>query len=514
MKKIHNKKTLILVVSGLLTVSCTEDFLDQKPSSSIPEFNYYKNVDELETGLVACYAAVRVRSHADMGDWIFGDIGSDDADCGSMYTDQPDLYNLSYSRLNASNYWIDWIWSVYYTIIARCNQVIDKSSGTWGNAAEIEKIVDQARFLRALAFYHLVTEFGDVPLVTKFLNRDELNLKRVPAAGVWTQIESDLKEATDLPTASEWNESGRITSGATYSLLGKVYLTQKKYALANSAFYKVISSGEYHLVDDFGFIFRHEGENCTESIFEFQHKNNISSGENMGTSSAPFRMPRDAGAGGWGFDCPTVDLLKEFEPGDPRIIYTFMFPGDIFPIDQSSTYTVVNEWSPTRFNARKAWIPWSERENMVWQDWEINYRYMRYAEVLLLYAESLNEVNKPDSALMLVNMVRARARNTPATDPQRLSCAYPLLHTGELLPDVTTTNQSELREVIWHEQRVELAMEGRRRNTLLRTGRFKERMEAAKAYAGVIVEPHELLLPIPQTEIELSNGVLTQNPGY
>jgi hypothetical protein len=131
-----------------------------------------------------------------------------------------------------------------------------------------------------------------------------------------------------------------------------------------------------------------------------------------------------------------------------------------------------------------------------------------------LYAESLNEVNKPDSALMLVNMVRDRARNTPTTDPQRISCAYTLSHTGELLPDVTTINQSDLRQAIWHEQRVELAIEGRRRNTLLRTGRFKERMEAAKELAGVTVEPHELLLPIPQVEIELSNGVLTQNPGY
>jgi hypothetical protein len=449
-----------------------------------------------------------------MCDWVVGDIGSDDADCGSMQTDEPDLYNFSYSRQNASNWWMQWVWSAYYSIIARCNQVIDKSSGTQGDAAAIEKIVDQARFLRALAFYHLVTEFGDVPLVNKFLNPDELNLKRAPVADIWAQIESDLKEATDLPTASEWNESGRVTSGAAYSLLGKVYLTQKKYSLANSAFYKVVASGEYHLVNDFGFIFRHEGENCGESIFEFQHKNNISSGGNMGTSSAPFRLARDAGAGGWGFDCPTIDLLKEFEPGDPRIIYTFMFPGDVFPIDQSSTYTVVNEWSPTGFNARKAWIPWSERENMVWQDWEINYRYMRYAEVLLLYAESLNEVNKPDSALMLVNMVRDRARNTPTTDPQRISCAYTLSHTGELLPDVTTINQSDLRQAIWHEQRVELAIEGRRRNTLLRTGRFKERMEAAKELAGVTVEPHELLLPIPQVEIELSNGVLTQNPGY
>ena len=102
----------------------------------------------------------------------------------------------------------------------------------------------------------------------------------------------------------------------------------------------------------------------------------------------------------------------------------------------------------------------------------------------MLYAESLNEVNKPDSALMLVNMIRARARNTPTTDPQRISCKYDLSHSGNLLPDLTTTNQAGLREAIWHEQRVELATEGHRRNMLLRIGKLKERMETAKGTKG------------------------------
>jgi hypothetical protein len=159
-------------------------------------------------------------------------------------------------------------------------------------------------------------------------------------------------------------------------------------------------------------------------------------------------------------------------------------------------------------------MPFSERANLDWFNYDMNCRYMRYAEVLLLYAESLNEVNQPAAALTLLNQVRSRARNTPTTDPQRISCAADLSYTGPLLPDVTTTNRSELRKAVWHEQRVELAIEGLRRASLLRTDRFKERMETAKAYAGVTVEPHELLLPIHFQEIELSNHVLVQNPGY
>ena len=142
-------------------------------------------------------------------------------------------------------------------------------------------------------------------------------------------------------------------------------------------------------------------------------------------------MPRDQWDQ-WGFDCPTADLFNEFEPGDPRIIYTFMFKGDVFPIDENNNYTVENNDSPTGYNNRKRWIPFSERSGLNWDEYDINYRYMRYSEVLLLYAESLNEVNKPDSAKMLVNMVRDRARNTPITDPQRISCAYPLPHTWRI----------------------------------------------------------------------------------
>lgn len=513
MKRINIKIALIFAVSASSVVSCRKDFLDQKPSSTITELIYFKTVRELETGLVACYGALQ-SSWFEWDHWVIGDIGSDDADKGSTPNDMTYLSDISYSRQDASNWVPLGDWGDCYTIIARCNKVIDKSAGTEGDSAAIERIVNQAKFLRALCYYQLVTDFGDVPLVNKFLNPEELNLKRAPASDLWAQIESDLKDATNLPTVSGWDQSGRITSGAAYSLLGKVYLTQQKYTLANNAFHKVVQSNEYHLVPDYGFIFRHEGENCAESILEIQHKNSIHDGVNGTNLVNNWRMPRDDGAGGWGFDCPTVDLYKEFEPGDPRTIYTFMFPGDVFPAPDGSTYTVVNNWSPTGYNCRKVWIPWSERIGVDWFNWENNYRYMRYAEVLLLYAESLNELNKPDSAVMLVNMVRARARNTPATDPQRISCAYDLSYTGTLLPDVTTTSKTELRQTIWHEQRVELAIEGQRRNMLLRTGRFKDRMEAAKAYAGVTVQPYELLLPIPQTEIGLSNGMLIQNPGY
>ncbi len=115
---------------------------------------------------------------------------------------------------------------------------------------------------------------------------------------------------------------------------------------------------------------------------------------------------------------------------------------------------------------------------------------------------------------MYLNKVRERARYTPKKDPQRISTVWDSTYTGELLPDVTTGDPNELREAIWHEQRVELAQEGHRRWVLLRTDRFKERMEAAKGAKGCTVEDHELLFPIPTEEVKNSFGRIEQNPGY
>jgi starch-binding outer membrane protein, SusD/RagB family len=511
MNKITIKPASVLTLLILVAGSCGEDFLDQKPTSSFTDVLYYKNAEELETGLVACYASVRQLFEG--AHWMIGDLNSDDGDAGSHPGDIPELYDIAYSRQNASNSWIGDFWMEYYAIIARCNEVIDKSAGVKGDAVTIGKIVNQAKFLRAMCYYHLVTVFGEVPLVDHFLSPNGLDLKRASVADIWALVESDLKEATHLPTVSKWDQSGRITSGAAYALLGKVYLTEKKYPEANSAFYKVVSSHEYQLVSDFGLIFRHDGENCVESVVEFQNMVNISGG-NMGTVNPTWRMPRDVDANGWGFDCPTTDLYHEFEEGDPRIIYTFMFKGDVFPGPEGRNYTVENAESPSGYNCRKIWVPWSERTGLQFYELDYNYRYMRYAEVLLLYAESLNETGKPDSSLMLVNQVRERARATPAVDLQRISCAHDLSYSGELLPDVTTHDQGELRKAIWHEERVELATEGHRRNMLLRMEQFRERMEAAKGGEGCTVEPYELLFPIPQQEIEISDGVLVQNLGY
>ena len=518
-------RNLIIMISAMVVLnSCSEDFITTTPPSVLSEANYYQNISELETGLNSCYSIV---NHYFYSWWwgqhlptilsVIGNMGSDGSEAGGG-TGGGFIENfggeISVSAQNSSNVLVMFWWQINFELIARCNLVIDKSAQMPDdtNPIELEKLVDQAKFLRAFAYYNLVTIFGDVPLPTSWLNPDELNLERSSDSLVWIQIENDLADASNLPPQSK-SQRGRATQGAVLAMQGKVFLWQKKYSEAIEAYESVIQSGEYQLMDEYGDIHHPDGENCRESIFEFQEENGVTGGD-MASCLGICRLPRDELVGGWGCDTPSQDLFEEFEPGDPRIIYTFNFIGDIFP-HPNSQYTVQNLDSQTGYTCRKAWIPFRYRPesgNLPAYNW----RYCRYAEVLLFYAEALNEAEprQPEEAKEYLNMVRKRARLSSLDDPERDSCVWDLSISGERLPDVVTSDQSELRQAIWHEQRVELATEGHRRWILLRTGRLKERMEAAKGHLGCVVDDHEWLYPIPWEEVGASNGLITQNPGY
>ncbi len=519
--KLRIKYIAIAGMIGLAMTSCSEDFLHTNPTSAYTEANYVKTVDELETLLYTCYSVIGTyypppyyaMINLPFNMFIFGNVASDDAEKGSTPEDAWFLQEVSMSMQTSDNMSTEIYWLINYYLIAKCNLVIDKSEEVEGDVEEIERIVDQAKYLRALGYYNLVTIYGEVPLHTHWLNPDELNLERANVSEVWALIEQDLMDASDLPKRSQ-SEFGRITQGAVHALLGKVYMWHEEWDQAIQAYTAIIESGEYQLVGDYGLIHRYEGEHCNESILEFQQALDVEGGGNMVTWLGIYRLPREPVGGGWGFDNPTQDLVDEFEQGDPRLLYTVNFAGDTFPtpfgdrVLENSLAT-----TSTGYTTRKAWIPWNEKPQDDWRP-EMNWRYCRYAEVLLFCAEALNENGQAGQAKVYLNMVRERARNTPKIDPQRISTVWDSTYVGELLPDVTTGDRDELRDAIWHEQRVELAQEGHRRWVLLRTGRLKEAMERAKGAKGCTVDDHEWLFPIPAKEVTNSFGRIKQNPGY
>lgn len=506
---------LLFVVLIVTTLNSCKDYLDRPPYALLTTDNFYKTPDQLLMGLTTAYNPLGFMEF-EIPLMTYGNIVTDDAEKGgSSINDQADIYALSRFRAVSTNGISGEWWNTIFLGIYQCNTVIQKAPDVESqNPTLVPRIVGEAKFLRGMYYFHLASVFGGVPLVLTPLSPGDLSLDRATSDATWDQIEKDFSEAAQaLPLKSAYSATdlGRATSGAAYSMLAKAYLMRQKYTLAETALANVVSSNQYSLVNDFGKVFTKPFENGTESVFEIQHQNTNSGwiDQTEGTWINLYCGSRQNG--GYGFDCPTDDLKKEFEPGDPRLIYTLTFSGDVFYGNE----IINNSESPTQYHNRKVALGTNERSNPTY-DQDYNIRFLRYADVLLLYAEVLNENGKSTQALTYLNMVRDRAAATNPVDPRRISQVISITVN---LPRVTTTVKDDLKSKIWHERRVELAMEYVRRFDLVRQKRYGSVMKAyAATYANdkgsTFNEAYHNLWPIPINDISTSNQKITQNPGY
>jgi hypothetical protein len=351
----------------------------------------------------------------------------------------------------------------------------------------------EAHFLRAHFYFNLVRWFGSVPLITRPLTQDEFyTQERASVEKLYEQIKADLNIAvTGLPlkSAMEPIDLGRVSKGTAAGLLAKVFLTQGDFTNAAKWAKEVIDSKEYSLYPDYARLFRKEGENGVESLFEIQ----ATALEASYAGATVFNMVQGVRGSpnlGWGFNNPSDDLVRSYESGDPRRDATVLYVGEVLP-DGSG----VIEDNPSMENERYNQKAWVESHPGLQDNGPGNIRILRYADILLIAAESLNEINNPTEALKYLNQVRQRARGTRTT----------------VLPDVVSVDKVTLRERIWKERRIELAMEQQRWFDLVRTGQAEKVMK--NVGKNFIKGKHDLF-PIPQTEIDLSEGKMTQNPGY
>jgi hypothetical protein len=317
-------------------------------------------------------------------------------------------------------------------------------------------------------------------------------------------IISDLEDAIGaLPLKTEYQskDAGRATKGAAQSLLAKVYLFREQHDLAEPLLMEVINSGQYGLETDFVDANSVKGNNGVESIFEIgalQFEGYGAGGNQYANTQGVRGTPNR----GWGFNRPSIDLRESFEAADPRLKGTIIDLGDTMDIGTVDEVIILGD-GPTPDEVfddqgnlieiecynRKVWVPGT---NTITQ-WGHHRRIIRYADVLLMAAEALNKNGKPGDALLYLNQVRERARGGNIS----------------VLPDITETNPALLEDIILDERRYELAMEGHRFWDLVRTGKATEVLGPL----GFISGKHELL-PIPQNEIDISQGILTQNPNY
>lgn len=498
-------KYILLIVIGLNLSSCSE-FIDNEITGKQNLDNYYSNFTECDKAITGCYASLSPQDwwQTDFF-WMIGDICSDDAFKGnSNEGDQRDFGNLANFNITASNEWLDSKWRYSYQGIFRCNLAIERIPEAPIEDNEKAVLVAEAKFLRAVFYFELVKNWGGVPLLTEAISVSEANLERSSEDEIWTQIEKDLNDVKDvLPMKSEISASniGRATRGAAYAYLAKAALYQKKYSEAQMIANSIITSGEYNLIDAFENVWSVANPNGSGSIFEIQNSYH----ELYDAGSALPVLSRSRADGGWGFCTPSSNL-DNFMGHDPRRDYTIIKQGDYVDEEHPSYDTGGSENMSGRIN-KKYYLSMAERpEKDEHKRSPLNHILFRYADLLLLHAEAAYQNGDESSALASLNKVRARVGL-----------------------DVVLATGPQLLDAIFDERRMELAMEGHRYYDLKRSDRLSDAMASFMNYnLNESTDTYDAgndegkyynasihsLFPIPQSEIDLSQGRITQNPGY
>ena len=494
MKNIH-KIYLSAFVMLLFVLAGCESFLDKEPQGALTQTTFPTSASDALLAVNATYGTMLdVSFHS--GTFPILDIMSDDARKGSNPQDQSSEIgpydNFTFTK--TGDLLTSW-WATLYMGIKRANVVIEKVPVIEMDVNLRNRYVAEAKFLRALFYFDLVRAWGDVPLI---LNTNPAsNLERSPKADVYKQIKEDLLSAIaglDEKNSQPTAELGRATKGSAKALLAKVYLFDGDFVNAEKYALEVINSKHYGLEPLFVNASSVDGEHGIESVFEIGAIGLEAAG---GDQYANVQGVRGTPNRGWGFNRPTPNLRASFEEGDPRLKGTIIDLGDVIDgiiiVGDGTTPDVTrdNEGNilETECYNRKVWTP----GNNVATQFGHNRRIIRYADVLLMAAEALNENNKPAEALIYLNDVRERARQGNNT----------------ILPDITTTDKNSLRNIILNERRHELALEGHRFWDLVRTNKAAEVLGPL----GFVTGKNELL-PIPQSEIDLSQGTLKQNPNW
>lgn len=500
------KKTNLLLLSTLLiSVSGCSNFLNEEVRAAYSEDTFYKTQAQALQALNAAYQTLSFSSDNNRL-WVFGDVASDDAAKGGDPGDQADIGLIDDFTVYPNNGPVESEWGLLYEGISRCNRVIQQVPTISMIDALKARILGEARFLRALNYFYLVNIYGPVPVLLEPKNADQLQIPQSPVADVYTNaIEADLQEAIkNLPASYTGADVGRATKGAAQALLAKAYLYEGKWQLAADVAGQVISSGVYSLLPVYSQNFNQAFKNSSETVFAVQHLTGQVpfTGNRLNQWFAP-RNPEN----GYFFNVPTQNFVNAFEKTsagvvDPRLDYTVARAGH--PWIDGTTYDPL--WSPTGYLNKKHVQPITEVPKSTKGDGNLNYVTIRYAEVLLIQAEALNELGRSADALVPLNLVRKRARESYLYDISlSMATPTPVVPAG-LLPDVTNTSQSSLRDIIRHERRVELGFEFQRYFDIMRYG--KEYAQNALRDKPSFKYETNRYFPIPQSERDTNKGLV------
>lgn len=486
----HLKTGILLLSISLISLGSCTKFLTEDLKGTFSNDTYYQNEKQAIQAINGVYNGM-LFTNTRNNIWVFGDIASDDAVKGGNPGDQAEISYIDNFTADANNGMLGNYWSFAYEAIARANNVIAYVPDVTMDEGLKSRIIGEAKFVRAYTYFNLVNIYGQVPLkLLPQVTQEAIHVPLSDVTAIYQQIEKDLTDAAAvLPASYSVSDNGRVTRGAALGLSGKVSLYQGKWSEAVNYFHQLEALGIYGLLPNYGGNFKLSSENSIESIFEVQHL----AAQNPGEGSPLNQQFAPATEGGYYFNAPTQALVDAFEKSatgevDPRLDVSIGRDGQ--PWLNGETFSMA--WSPTGYLTKKHQQPLSEVSASLKGDGDLNYTYMRYADVLLMKAEAFLENGQADSARANLNKVRQRARasfNGTAPD--------------DLLADITTTDNSQLREAIRRERRVEMAQEFHRYFDLMRWG---------KATAEAALGPDfnydtKRYFPIPQAEIDANQSI-------
>jgi starch-binding outer membrane protein, SusD/RagB family len=473
MKKIFLSITILSLLTGC------NDYLDVQQPNRVEAEAFFTTQDDAIQATNAIYSALRSwENSAFPAQFVFG-VPADDVEKGSNPGDASFINAYDQFTYTASDSGVEGYWIGQWQFVNRCNQVITNVPNINMDATLKNRLVAEAKMLRAYFYFNLVRIYGGVPIFDGLPADKNYNIPRNSVSQVYDFIISDLTAAANvLPQTYSASDLGRVTKGGALGLLSKVYLYKKDWQKAYDTSNQVIAMG-YSLDPDFNHLFRPAGEFGSESVFEV---NCECSSQFGGSQYAEVQGVRNQF--GWGFFTPTTALESAFESGDIRKELTILREGET-----TIEGDLIHKGDPQAGDMwnQKVYVPKALNNNACGYGSIQNIRILRFAEILLINAEAANELGNTATAIINLNKVRTRAG----------------------LAGTTATTQTALRSAIWHERRVELALEGDRFVDLVRTGQATTVLAPYGFKAG-----KNEVFPIPLNSINQSSGVLTQNPGY
>lgn len=495
-RKMRAKIYIYIVLIAFAFSSCSEDFLYQPPRAALTVGSFPNTEQDALLAVNAVYNSLR-SWQINTGGFPLIDMMADDAVKGSNPGDGTaiSVYD-KFAHTPTEGSGERW-YKTLYEAIRRTNLVVTEVPNIDMDVALQTRIIAEARFLRAYFYGDLVRGFGAVPKVTEI--DAPLDLTRAPVRELLDElIYPDLEFAfANLPEKSQYSEDeyGRATKSAAKGLLARLKLFYGDFAAVETLTKEIIETGEYQLEDNYDQVFLFNNEHNSESIFEISAMPDWFA--NGGNQYANTQGVRGSPNKGWGFCRPAFSLIDEMQNNeDPRLEPSVLFLGEVvdgitISGEGATPDTIYDNGQIVEIECynQKVWFPGTDSRTSFGH----NRRIIRYADILLMHAEALNENGKSSEALDYLNKVRARARGA----------------NEDILPEITTTDQSQLRDLILQERKYEFALEGLRFYDLVRTDKAEEILGPL----GFIKGKNEVF-PIPQSEVDISQGRITQNPGY